>query len=383
MYCCRTPAPVLLHRLTALASVCCVFATSVPVFAAEAWKTGELFKRELLQPVGITWSNSELRPALEGLSNARRVALVLDRRADPNQKIELSFDDVPLGEAWRRIASRIGMATTVVGPVVYIGPENTAVRLKTVLALRKDDAVKLPSTARQRWTQLKELKWEPLSAPRDLLAALARESGIQIENLSEIPADLWAAGSLPLLALPERLTLLLAQFDLTYQTAPNGLSIHLMPLPEHPVIERTYPIPSTAQQTIESIKATSPLAAADISVQGKSLLVRGTQEQHELVAEALSGRTAKTTSVKEGRKVYTLNIPVEKPVSKLLNELAARLDWNLQIDRQAIAVAGLSLDTLVTVSVKDASEDELLHAILDPAGLAFRKRGNLIEVKPK
>ena len=120
-----------------------------------------------------------------------------------------------------------------------------------------------------------------------------------------------------------------------------------------------------------------------MSVQGKTLVVRGTQEEHELVDSALAGRTAKASSVKEGHKVFTLNVPVEKPASKLLTELATKLNWELKIDHDAINAAGLSADALVTVNVKDATEDELLRAILDPVKLQFRRRGNVIEIGPK
>jgi hypothetical protein len=384
MFCCRNSTNGALHRLAIAAMAACTVAAAGELSAADAtWKTGDLFKRELTQPVGVTWANLELRQAVESLSTSRRVAVVLDRRVDPNRKIELSFDDVPLAEAWQRIASRIGTGTTILGSVVYLGPAKTAERLRTVLALRKEDVAKAPAASRLRWTQLKPWKWEMLSAPRDLLAEACRESGVTVDNLSQIPADLWAAGDLPPLALPERLTLLLAQFDLTYETAANGLSIHLVPLAEHPQIQRTYPVSTAPQQTIDNLQATGALSGANVSVQGKTLVVRGTQEEHDLVGDTLAGRTAKTTTVKEGRKVYSLNVPVEKPVSKLLSELAAKLNWDLQIDRKAITAAGLSMDKLVTVEVKDVTEDELLRAILEPAGFTFRHRGNVVEVKPK
>jgi hypothetical protein len=56
---------------------------------------------------------------------------------------------------------------------------------------------------------------------------------------------------------------------------------------------------------------------------------------------------------------------------------------NIQIDRPAIEAAGLSLDKPVKLDVKEVSEDELLRSVLEPAGLTFQRRGNVIEVKPK
>jgi hypothetical protein len=354
-----------------------------PLLADALWKTGEAFKRELETPVGVTWTNGEFRPRIEGFAASHHTAVMLDRRIDPNQKIELSFDDVPLGEAWKRIASRIGAETTTIGPVVYIGPANPTKKLRTMLAQRTDAVAQLPQAARQRWRSPKAWTWDDAAAPRDLLASLCRESGVQIDNLTEIPADLWAGNDLPALDLVEKLTLLLAQFDLTYEVDASGLRLHLTPIPDSPIIVRSHPLPAAGSPSLETLRGTGALSATEMNVQGKTLVVRGTQEEHELVDAALAGRTAKTSSVKEGRKVFTLNVPVEKPASKLLTELAAKLDWDLKIDRDAIQAAGLSADALVTVNVKDATEDELLRAILDPAKLRFSRRGNLIEVGPK
>ena len=372
------------RRAALLAGVTLSLTFSATFAHSEAtWKTGDAFKRELDMPVGVTWANAELRSTLEGFAAARHTAMVLDRRIDPNQKIELSFDDVPLGDAWKRIASRIGVGATIIGPVVYLGPAQTAQKLRTVLALQNDAVARLPLAVRQRWTLPKAWKWAEASAPRDLLAELCRESGVQIDNLSEIPADLWAASELPPLRLTERLALVLAQFDMTYEIDPSGLRIRLTGIPEHPAIERSHPLPGGTSQTVENLRGTGALAATEMKVNGKTLVVRGTQEEHELVDAALSGRSAKTSSVKEGRKVFTLNVPVEKPAAKLLTELAGKLNWDLKIDREAIKAAGLSVDKLVTVSVKDATEDELLRAILDPAQLQFHRSGNVIEIGPK
>jgi hypothetical protein len=353
-----------------------------PSLADTLWKTGDAFKRELETPVGVTWVNGELRPRIEGFAASHNTAVMLDRRINPNQKIELSFDDVPLGEAWKRIASRIGADTTTIGSVVYIGPTGTTKKLRTVLSLRTDVVTQLPQAARQRWRSPKAWMWDNAVAPRDLLASLCRESGVQVDNLAEIPADLWAGNDLPALNLVEKLTLLLAQFDLTYELDSSGLRLHLVPIAESPTIIRSHPLPSSSP-SLETLRGTGALSAVDMSVQGNALVVRGTQEEHELVDSALAGRTAKASSVKEGRKVFTLNVPVEKPASKLLSELAAKLGWDLKIDRDAIKAAGLSADALVTVKVKDATEDELLRAILNPAQLQFHRRGSVIEIGPK
>ncbi len=354
------------------------------VFAAEnTWLTGEPLRQALSGKIGVTWSNIPFRQAIERLSQSQKVAIMLDRRVDPDQKIELKLDDVPLAEGFQRIASRLDIGTTMLGPVAYFGPKPITERLRTVAALRSDDTRRLPAAVRQRWAQMKPWKWEALSAPRELLAELGHTTGIKIDGLQQIPADLWAAGDLPPLSLPDRLTLILSPFDLTYSVAADGLSIRLVSLPEKPVIERSYSVSGSVPEIAANLRQQKMLGNAEIRVEGNKLVVRGRQEDQDVVDDLVSGREARRTTVKEGRKVYTLRIPVEKPVGKILDELGPALKMEFHVDAQAIKAAGLSLDKLVQLDVKDVPADELLRAVLEPAGLTFRRHGDVIDILPK
>jgi hypothetical protein len=358
-----------------------IFAEGWAHAAENVWLSGEALQQALTRKVGITWSNIPVRRALESLSKTQNLAVMLDRRVDPDQKIELVFDDVPLAEALERIASRLHVGVTLLGPVAYFGPKQTAQRLRTVAALRNEEAEHLPSAMRSRWLQARPWKWDMLSAPRDLLAELGRENGLQIDGLHQIPADLWAAADLPPLALPDRLTLVLAQFDLTYEPSADGTSLRLVPMPGKPVIEQTYPVSSLPHDVATQLQQNKLLDGAEIDVAGNKLIVRGRQEDQDVVHDLLAGRTAHRTKVAEGRKVYTLR--VELPVGKLLDALGPKMGVELQLDRSAITAAGISLETKVQVDVKEVSADELLRAVLEPAGLTYVRHENIVEVKPK
>ena len=73
---------------------------------------------------------------------------------------------------------------------------------------------------------------------------------------------------------------------------------------------------------------------------------------------------------------------VVKPVGALLRALGPKIDLDIRVDEDAIKAAGLSLSTEVKVDVKNATEDELLTAVLVPAKLTFERQGKLIQVKP-
>jgi hypothetical protein len=347
-----------------------------------AWLAGDALKQALTQRVAVAWSNVAARRAIEDFSRTQRVAVVLDRRIDPDQKIELSFGDVSLAEAFQRVASRMDVGTATVGPIAYFGPQSAARRVATVAALENEAVSRLPSSAKARWLQAKAWKWEDLARPRELVEEAARENGIVVENPKQIPHDLWGAADLPPLPLTTRLTLVLCQFDLTFEPAKDGASIRLVPMPEKPVIQRDYSVAGSAAETVAKLKKTELLADAEISVASGKVVVRGRQEDQEIVSELLAGRTARRTTVTEGRKVYSMP-RADAPVSKLLETIGRQLNLEIQIDRPAVAAAGISLEKSVQVDVKDVSADQLLKTVLEPAGLTYERRGDVVEVKPR
>ena len=253
-----------------------------------------------------------------------------------------------------------------------------------LLHFEPEDAKQLPSLVRMPWMREKPWKWDDLAKPRELLEGAAKDAGVRIEGLEKVPADLWYRADLPPLTLPQRLTLVLAQFDLTYEPAADGASIRLVPAPEKPKIEQHYAASGSPQELAAKVQQTlgKQLSSdADVSVDGGKLFVRGREEDQLAVRELLSGKTVHRASVTEGQDVYTLQPGVEVPVRKLLNALGPRLGLEIHVDESAIKAAGLSLDKGVKVDVKRVSADELLKAVLEPAGLTFTRDGKVVEVK--
>ena len=119
------------------------------------WWTGENLRAALGQKIGVTWSNISLRRALTSLSKSRQVAIILDRRVDPDQKIELTLDDVPLDIALKRIAERAKIGVGQVGSVFYFGPEVSAKRIRTLSVLAHEELRKLPAAVRLRLLRLR------------------------------------------------------------------------------------------------------------------------------------------------------------------------------------------------------------------------------------
>jgi hypothetical protein len=350
-----------------------------------AWLTGEKLRAQLEQKTGIDWGGTKgrtFREAIASLSRAQRVAMLIDRRVDPDQKIELSIDDAPLESALKLIAAnrQIGMAQ--VGSVIYLGPKATAEKLRTLAALRKDEALKLPSAARSRILQPHPMRWEELATPRDLLSALSGDAKVRIDGTVRISHDLWSAADLPAANFIDRLTLIAGQFDLTFRFADDGESVQLIDMPPAPVIEKGYPLRGGLAQRAKEIekKLAESLPGATIEAAPDKLVVRGRAEDQDFVETYLSGRPAHRAVTAGEKKLYTLTIVM--PVGQLIKTLGKKLDLDVQIDEEAVKAAGLSLTTEVRVNVKDATADELLKAVLAPAGLAFERQGMTIRVRP-
>lgn len=330
----RTPI-ICLAMMTVLGQVAILRAAE----GGANWAVGPALRQQWAAPVGVVWSGVPFRPAILGLADQNRVAVLIDRRIDPDQKLNCTAQDLPLGEVIGQIAAEREIGCSIAGAFVYLGPAWTAERLRGTLQLRHNDLKRLPSAAAKNLAQTARLRWDDLAQPRQLLAILARDHGLKIEGLEQIPHDLWAAADLPPLPLIDRLGLIAVQYDLTFAFSDDGTVLTLAAIPDD--------VPAVAEPVVkEPPKARKPKPGSAAGEQ--RFTVRQTKGQ----------------------------------VEALLNQLAAKLGYEVKLDRAAIEAAGIALDQPVTFQVKDATVDELFQAVLDPAGLAHRRKGKVLEVFP-
>jgi hypothetical protein len=241
------------------------------------------------------------------------------------------------------MASQLGLGVGHLGKVIYLGPNETADQLRAVAALRTKDVARLPAELRTAVAGKRRMSWPRLAEPRQLVASIAQENGLKVVQAELIPHDLWQAGELPELTMAERLSVLLMGFDLTFEIRPAERAIVIVPL-----------------------KIPAPAQAAGVGS-----------------VDRPAQKATTTTRPPRGKKqVYTLRVE-EKPVGAVLRQLGERLKWTIQIDETAIQAAGKSLNQNVSFSVTDADREQLLAALLTPAGLEYRIEGEQIFVTPK
>ncbi len=346
-----------------------------------AWKTGVELDRQLNLAASVRWGNgTELRPALMNLAQFQGVAVFLDRRVDPNKKIEFSVtqSEMSLWDLLQKFADSLQLGVSRIGPTVYLGPPSTARVLATVAALRSDEVSTLPVAAQRQLQRATSLEWPELAMPRQLVQQVGESHGIQVEGLEGISHDLWPAVDLPRMTFVQQMTLLLAGFDLTFTFQDGGQRIKLVPLPDRAVVQRDYALRSSTSEIVDELRRQLPNAR--FALRSGRLLAEATVEEHESIRRLVSGRPAAKTANKPplaGEKRYKLTIK-EQPVGGVAKALAKNLAREFYFDPRTKD----TLEELVSFQVENVTLDELLHALLDPVGLSYEIDDQTLRILP-
>lgn len=307
--------------------------TPVNSGGAAAPRTGSLHS--------VHWQRVTLGSAVGRLRSVSDTAVFVDRRIDPTERVTLSLQDATIDEIVAKLADECSLDTARFDGLIYLGPGERARELAAVAALRRRDLKQVPDDARQSLSRRRRIGWPRLTEPSGLVTDWVREQGWRIRGGERIPYDLWPAGELPALAVADQLTLLLFGFDLTYRIVPGERVIEIVPIGDLPDAAR--------------------LAAAPKPVQPEP---------------------RRRQPSPDAKRVFTLRVQ-EQPVGAVLDALARQLQWELTVDEVAIERTGRSLDRRVSFAVESVEVDELLDALLEPAGLAFERDGKRVHVRPK
>jgi len=342
------------------------------------WKTGVQLRRQLATPISIRWSSRPLRDGLVNLSTQSgiRVAMFLDRRIDPDQRVDLEVQDRPLEEALRELARSARMGVCLFGPVAYFGPEQTTSRLPTRAALLAETVSKLEPEPRRSLGAVRGWQWDELATPRELVERLAEEASVEIDGIDRIEHDLWPAADLPPLSWTDRLSLVLAGFDLSFEIQDGGARVALIPMPEASTVRRSYTLVGEMVQNAERIAALFPDVQQERT--GNRLVVDATMEQHKAIGRLLRGEPLDDKPATPlDKQTYTITA-ANQSVGAMVRQLAERMDVEVKFDRRTSA----ALRVNVSIELKDASFDTLMRSVLDPAGLTYRLEGRTLEILP-
>ena len=307
------------------------------VFAAPAARAAEAPARALATPVTATWSGLPLRMAADRLSEIGGIAVVVDRRIDPDTLVSLQAEGDTLAAVLTRGANDAGAEAALYAGHVRLVPRGRGAALVATEKMRADELRRLPTRFRPAVLARREASWPDGAVPRELVAAAAAEAGIVIAGLDDLPHDHFPAARLPPLPLADRIDLLLAHFDRRVAWKPR---------------------------TARGAAAVFPIvtiAAPDAAANGGALLPDPT-------AAAAAGQADATAT--------TFTLTVAAPLEELLAALARRFALTLDLDRAGLARAGVAPGEIVRLELRDATRGQVLDAILEPRGLSWRIEGD-------
>lgn len=280
----------------------------------------------LALPAGGNWRAAPLGEALNNTADAFGVPLWIDRRVNLNAELTIRLEERPLSDLLSAIAATQGAAIAPLGPIVYVGPKESAAALPAVARAWHDEAPKA-------WRGQRPLAWRRLVEPRGLVSRLVAELGQELANPEAIPHDLMRAGETPPMRAADQLTLLLLGFNLRAERADSD--------PRRIVLT---PIDYTAFAASKPQRPTPRRREPETQLQRR----------------------------------YTLRV-VEQPLGPLLKQLAQRLGRVVNLDE----IAGERLKQRVSFEVRQATLEELMRAVGDAAGLDVRATPDEIVVRPR
>lgn len=291
--------------------------------------TGRAFRERLDMQVSARYRNVPLRRVLYGLTHDGGLALVLDRRIDPSVLVDRRSAGLSRRELLDELAGAHEGELTVVGDVLYIAPPAAARRMVGLIDRRRRELAALPLARRRALRGRWNLRWHDLDAPEQILARIAEHYDFKLEGTERVPWDLWARSAMPQTTVVEQLSLVLGQFDLTFQWEGRGEVVRIISIPANELGVLTTPRRTPTNRS--------------------------------------SRRRIRS---KQGRAVFTAS-PKNVKLEAVLHGLAGEAGCELSVDWEALRQAGVAKDDLISFTAKRNTLKEVLHKILDPLDLTF------------
>ncbi len=339
--------------------------------------TGPEFRQALQEPFVASWKTIELRDILNQIQKEQQVALLLDRRVDSSLMPDVNLAGSPLLVDLSHLAVQLKLGISVPQNLVYLGPLKSAQKLRTLIALRSDE---IPSQLKQAGQSREDVAWSELTEPRGLAVSIADSAGVRITNPNLIEHDLWPAAQLPQVTAVEALSILLVQFDLTFQFLGSGNAIELTTIPDIVEIERTHKLPAKSP---DKLYANWQARYPDLKFQrtGREVRCLATVEVHEDLDDRPLFRRGNPAEIELARRNFSLKIK-DVPARALMIELE-KSGVKFVYDQQAFRAAKIDLEKLIELDVRDLPADKFFDAVFRPLRLTVKIDANTVNLAPQ
>ena len=346
------------------------------------------FNRAIAAPLTARFDDLELGELLRTLGNERQLVFLLDRRIDPTRHVSWRTGGEPFLEAVAdRLSANLASARAI-GSTIFLGPEDSLKKLRTVIALRMEE-LRSGGDARlkQQFQVLRDhtLDWEDATEPREVLRQISTQWKIGIEGIDETPYDLWPAGLMHDVNFVEALSLVLIQYDRTFAWNEAADGVTIVPMPDKVWIERPHTVSAARRDSIRD-DVEGILKSIDHTLERDRLLVRASIEEHERIATMLGQRPGKSTPTKVSvaplkQRLFTLT--AEKV--RIGDALQALREQGITVnyDAAAFEAAKIDLETRVDLKLNKATADVFLSSLCDPLGVDYAIEGVTVTLTVK
>ncbi len=282
----------------------------------------------LAQRRALFASGQTLRAAAVDFQATTGVVVLLDRRVDPTTVIDVSTGYVTVRQTLGALAKCVPEAAVSIGDhYALIGPIDAAGRLRTLTEIHREAIAslrrKLDADVYRALIESRPGSWPDLAEPRRLVVDAAESAKLTVANPDEIPHDLWAAARLPELTFTDFATLVLNQFDLSFELAADGV-VTIVPVPDSVVIEQRHRIAVRDKDDVaERWRAAFP--DLPVSWKGATAVVSATVETHERLDELIRGeQPMKVDAAAISDRLFTMTAPEGTAVGTLIASLRAQ-----------------------------------------------------------
>lgn len=315
------------------------------------------------------WHEEPLRDGLQGLSTTHSISIWLDRRIDPNQRIDFRVvatdRDRSLGTSLNKIAVQVGAQSALIENVVYIGPASEAARVQ-LAAVRLHDALSRMSGKGD--AEMRSFEWRELATPQSLVDQLSAEWSVPVNG--DLPHDLMHSGRLLAPStLATQVSLLAAGFE-QQGTLVDGSRIELEPLGDRVQWSCNYQSrslnpSSITRPALAKLKRRYPGSA--VSSSNDLITVHGNTAFH-LALLRPSPRPPKRLAeiLRQPWGFDVKNKPVELVLESMSASIGFELTWGARCelkDRQRI----------ISFQVDRATLDELLQVVSEASQLKISR----------
>lgn len=256
-----------------------------------AFQTGKALDKSLSVPVSMSSTNALLQEQLTQLQQEWRIAIIRDRRTDPQRRVTVKTGLMPRVQVLNQISREVPASSlTRAGDVLFLGPQETAHRLPVLMSFHRDRLNTLrrsiPPAAMRTLTAPRRVMWSRPAEPRQILLDAARSAGAGIDNIDAVPWDVWDTTVLPPMTFADVSALVLHQFDLTLEVGADVSTLRIVPVADVPAFESRHAVPRSHRAAIEErLAAEFPRLAYNVS--GSQLTATATMEEHAEIERLL------------------------------------------------------------------------------------------------